>query len=144
MTQPHDRTTASPAPTPKELREQVEHSRQELGHSIEAAAGKTDVKAAEAREQAGVKAGELRARAAEAASRVQDKLPDPVKDKAVQAAGQVRAKAARAGRLIQDRAPEPVRAQAAQGAQLARDNRTLLLAAAGAGVGLWLLRRTKG
>ncbi|MGV9943581.1 DUF3618 domain-containing protein [Streptomyces sp. NPDC003401] len=150
MTQPHDETTASPTPTPKELREQVEQTRQELGRTVTALAGKTDVKAraqdmaAEAKEGATVKAGELKARAAQVASRVQDKLPDLVKDKAAQAAGQVRSKAAQAGQLIQDRAPEPVRAQAVQGAQVARDNRGLLLAAAGAGVVLWLLRRRKG
>jgi hypothetical protein len=102
MTQPpHDEPTAA---GPEELREQVEHTRAELGQTVEALAAKADVKAraqekaAEARqqatakagelkEQAGVKAGELKAKAAQAAAQVQGKIPDPVKDRAVQAAG---------------------------------------------------------
>jgi hypothetical protein len=75
---------------------------------------------------------------------VQDKLPDPVKDKAAQAAEQARAKATQAAHLLQEKAPEPVRNKAAQGAQMARDNRTLLLAAAAGAVLVWLTcRRTK-
>jgi hypothetical protein len=45
----------------------------------------------------------------------------------------------------QEKAPEPVRQRTAQGAQLARDNRKVLLAAAGVAVVVWLAcRRRKG
>ncbi|MET9915439.1 hypothetical protein ABZZ74_54240, partial [Streptomyces sp. NPDC006476] len=69
--------------------------------------------------------------------------PDPVKDKAAQAAGQARAKAAQAGQVWHDKAPVPVQHTTAQGARLARDNRNLLLAAAGAAVLVWLACRRK-
>ncbi|AGS67291.1 DUF3618 domain-containing protein [Streptomyces collinus] len=139
MTQPpHDEPTAQ---SPEELREQIEHTRHELGDTVQALAAKTDVKAraqekaAEMKEQAAVKAGELKeqaalkaeqvkAKAAEAASRVQDKLPDPVRERAVQAAGQARA-------------------TTAQGLHKARGNRQLLVAAAAAGTLVWLIRRKK-
>ncbi|MGW1068306.1 DUF3618 domain-containing protein [Streptomyces aureus] len=120
MTQPpHDEATAS---SPEELREQVEKTRQELGQTVQALAAKTDLqaraqeKAAEVKQQAAAKAGELKAKAAQAASQVQDKIPDPVKGKA------------------------------ARGAQAARDNRTLLVAAAaGTVLVVWLAwRRRKG
>ncbi|WP_406723591.1 hypothetical protein WJ438_01340 [Streptomyces sp. GD-15H] len=132
------------------------------GQTVEALAAKTDVKAraqekavevkeqaaakaGELKEQATVKAGELKAKAADLAHQAQDRLPDPVKDKAAQTAAQARAKAAQAGQLWQEKAPEPVRQKTAQGAQLARDNRKVLLAAAGVAVVLWLAcRRRKG
>ncbi|WP_055493434.1 DUF3618 domain-containing protein [Streptomyces sp. TP-A0356] len=117
MTQPpHDEQTAS---SPAELREQVQQTRHELGQTVEALAARTDVKArvqektAEVRQQAAVKAGELRAMAADAAHQVQDRLPDPVKD------------------------------TAAQAGRAARGNRTvLLLATAGVAV-VWLASRRK-
>ncbi|MER6468796.1 DUF3618 domain-containing protein [Streptomyces collinus] len=139
MTQPpHDEPTAQ---SPEELREQIEHTRHELGDTVQALAAKTDVKAraqekaAEIKDQAAAKAGALKeqaalkaeqvkVKAAEAASRVQEKLPDPVKDRAVQAAGQARA-------------------TTAQGLQTARGNRQLLVAAAAAGTLVWLICRKK-
>ncbi|MET7938122.1 DUF3618 domain-containing protein [Streptomyces sp. NPDC005322] len=70
MTQPpHEEHSAS---SPEELREQVEHTRHELGQTVQALAARTDVKAraqekaTEVKEQAAVKAGELKAKAAEA------------------------------------------------------------------------------
>ncbi|MFF1407663.1 hypothetical protein [Streptomyces sp. NPDC058294] len=54
-------------------------------------------------------------------------------------------KAAEASRLWEEKVPEPVRAKAAKGARLARDNRTLVLAVAGAAAALWFTcRRRKG
>ncbi|MFE5402693.1 DUF3618 domain-containing protein [Streptomyces sp. NPDC056580] len=152
MTQPpHDEPTAE---SPDELREQVENTRRELGDTVEALAAKADVKArtkekaAEVKDQAAVKAGELkeraalkagqaRAAAAQAVSRVQEKLPDPVREQAAQVAGQ-------AGQVWEEKVPEPVRARTAQGARMARDNRGLVLAAAGAVTVLWLMCRRKG
>ncbi|WP_028805667.1 DUF3618 domain-containing protein [Streptomyces sp. 142MFCol3.1] len=142
--QPHDKKTAE---TPAELREQVEQTRHDLGETVAALAAKADVKArtqdkvAEVKDQAAAKAGALKAKATEAASRVQDKLPDPVKDKAAQATEQAHTKAVQAGRLWEEKAPEPLQARTAQGAQIARDNRGLLFAGVGAAVAAWLLYR---
>ncbi|WP_392958235.1 DUF3618 domain-containing protein [Streptomyces sp. LN245] len=136
-------------PTPAELREQIEHTRHELGETVQALADKTDVKARAQRkagrlkEQAAVKAGELKAQAAKANSQVQDKLPDPVKEKAAQAAGQARAAAAQVGRMWEEKAPEPLRQQAARSVQLAREHRTVLLLAAAGVTFLWLAGRPK-
>ncbi|MFJ3621805.1 DUF3618 domain-containing protein [Streptomyces iakyrus] len=119
---------------PGELREQVEETRQSLGKTVEALAARTDVKAKAQEKAADVKqqaarTGELKAKAAEFAHQVQDKLPDPVKDKAAHTADQARARTVQVGRLLREKAPEPVRRKAAQGARAARDDRALLLAA---------------
>ncbi len=70
-------------------------------------------------------------------------MPDPGKSKAAQAAEQARAKAAQAGQLWQDKAPEPVRHTTSEGVRLARDNRSVLLAAARAVVVVWLACRRR-
>ncbi|MEU8788296.1 DUF3618 domain-containing protein [Streptomyces sp. NPDC048643] len=130
-------------PTPAELREQIEHTRHELG--VRDLAQATDVKArvqhraGRLKEQAAVTAGELRARAAKANSRVQDRLPVPVKEKAVQAAGQARAVAARAGRMWEEKAPASLQQTTARSARLARDNRTVLVTAVAGVTVLWLV-----
>ncbi|MET7608382.1 DUF3618 domain-containing protein [Streptomyces avermitilis] len=152
MTQPpHDEPTAS---SPEQLRKQIEQTRHELGETVEDLAAKTDVKAraqekaTALKEQAGAKAAELtgqvKAKAAETAHLVQDKLPDPVKDKATAAAEQVKAKAGQAGQVWQDKAPEPVRAKAHQGVEAARANRTALIVVGSVAVAAWLLLRRRG
>ncbi|WP_306521791.1 hypothetical protein [Streptomyces sp. ISL-12] len=76
---------------------------------------------------------------------MRDRVPEPVRDKAVRATGQARAAASRAGRTWHEKAPEPVRETAARSARATRDHRTLLLAGAGAGVlVLWLALRRRG
>ncbi|MGW0966526.1 DUF3618 domain-containing protein [Streptomyces sp. NPDC002516] len=139
------------APSPDQLREQIEQTRHDLGQTVQALADKTDVKAraqhktGELKEQAVVKAHELKAQAAKATSQVQDKLPDSVKDTAAQAADQVRSATARAARIWAEKAPEPLRQKTAGSPQLARDHRTVLLAAASGITVLWLAgRRRKG
>ncbi|MFI5828206.1 DUF3618 domain-containing protein [Streptomyces sp. NPDC051578] len=76
-------------PTPEELRDQIEHTRDELGQTIEALAAKADVKA-QVKEQAAEKAAvvreQVRAKAGRAAQLVKDKTPVPVQDKAGKAA----------------------------------------------------------
>ncbi|WP_406362737.1 DUF3618 domain-containing protein [Streptomyces sp. NBC_00715] len=132
-------------PTPAELREQIEHTRHELG--VQDLAEPTDIKArarqkaGQLKEQAVATAGELKLQATKATSQVQDKLPDPVKEKAARAAGQARATAAEAGRVWEEKAPAPLQQKTAQTAQLAREHRTLLLAAAAGITVLWLARR---
>ncbi|WP_405914647.1 DUF3618 domain-containing protein [Streptomyces sp. NBC_00728] len=136
-------------PTPAELREQIEHTRHELGDTVQALADKTDVKA-RARQKAGqlkddavAKAGELKVQATKAASQAQDKLPDSFKEKVAQAAGQARATATQAGRTWEEKAPAPLQQKTAQSAQLAREHRTLLLTAAAGITVLWLASRIK-
>ncbi|MEV6019174.1 MULTISPECIES: DUF3618 domain-containing protein [unclassified Streptomyces] len=138
-------------PGPDQLRRQIEQTRHDLGQTVQALADKTDVKArarhkaGELKEQAVVKADELKAQAAKATSQVQDKLPDSVKDTTAQAANQVRSATARAGRMWAEKAPEPLRQKTARSAQLARDHRTVLLAAVAGITVLWLAgRRRKG
>jgi hypothetical protein len=151
MTQPpHDEPTAA---DPEELREQVEQTRHELGETVQEPAARTDVmaraqhKAATLKEQAGARTAELteqaRTKAAEAAHLVQDKLPEPVKDKCSAAAHHVKTTAGQAAHLMQDKAPEPVRHTAERGARAARDNRTTLLVAGGVAVTAWLLLRRR-
>ncbi|MFD0434349.1 DUF3618 domain-containing protein [Streptomyces chartreusis] len=146
MTQPEDDPTTA---NPEELREQVEQTRAELGETVQALTAKADLKnraqgkATAAREQATVKAGELKARAADLTHQARDKMPAPVRDRANQAAEQARLKKAQAGQLWQDRAPEPVRQKTAQGARTARENRTLLLATTGAAALMWLAWRRR-
>ncbi|MCT9011657.1 DUF3618 domain-containing protein [Streptomyces rhizosphaerihabitans] len=136
-------------PAPAELREQIEHTRHELGDTVQALADKTDVKA-RARQKAGqlkddavARAGELKVQATKATSRVQDKLPDSFKQKAAQAAGQARATATQAGRKWEEKAPAPLQQKTAQSAQLAREHRTLLLTVAAGIAVLWLASRIK-
>ncbi|MET7745996.1 DUF3618 domain-containing protein [Streptomyces sp. NPDC005385] len=134
-------------PTPAELREQIEHTRHELGDTVQALADKTDVKAraqqkaGQLKEQAAVKAGELETQAAKTFSQVQDKLPQPLKEKAAQAAGQARAAAAQVGRMWEEKAPRSLQDKTAQYAQQVRDHRTVLLVAAVGVTALWLAGR---
>ncbi|MFD5522242.1 hypothetical protein [Streptomyces sp. NPDC127066] len=133
-------------PTPAGLREQIEHTRHELGVQDLAdndAKARTRLKAGELKDQAFLKAGELKTRAVQAASQVRDELPDPVKEKAAQAAGHARAAAARAGRMWEEKAPESLQDKTAQYAQQARDNRTVLLVAAAGTAVLWLAGRRR-
>ncbi|MGW5666250.1 DUF3618 domain-containing protein [Streptomyces sp. NPDC003758] len=156
MTKPtHDERTAEGT---EELRVQLEHSREELGQTVEALVARTDVKAraqekaaevkeqaaakaAEVKEQAAAKAIELKTKAAGVAHQVQDKLPGTVRDNAARAVGEARAQAAQAGRVWEEKAPEPLRQKAALGARAARDKRIVLLVAAAGAVTLWLARR---
>ncbi|MBM9623882.1 DUF3618 domain-containing protein [Streptomyces zhihengii] len=99
---------SSEAPGPDELREQVQGTREELGITLEALAGKADVKT-----QAQEKADAAKARARDVAHDAQDR-----------AAGLLHA--------AHDRTPEPVRQHAAQAGAAARQHQGLLIAGAAA------------
>lgn len=64
---------ASESPTPEQLRERVEHTREELGRTVEELAAKADVKAL-----AKEKAGDAKAKAQEAAEDARTKVQDVV------------------------------------------------------------------
>ncbi|MFF2364588.1 hypothetical protein ACFVU0_18060 [Streptomyces sp. NPDC058122] len=128
-------------PTPAELREQIEHTRHELGVR---GLGDNDAKArTQLKDQAFRKAAQLKTQAAKAASQIRDKLPAPAKEKAAQAAGHARTAVAQAGRAWEEKPPQSLQDKTAQYAHQARDNRTALrVAAAGLAV-LWLARRRR-
>jgi DNA anti-recombination protein RmuC len=141
MTQPpHDEPTAR---SQEELRAQVEQTRHELGDTVQELADRADVrtrareKAAAVREQAGVKAeewgGQARAKASHVAHTVEEKLPEPVKQKGAAAAQGAKEKAAQAEQVWQDKAPQQL-----------RDHRAALLAGAGALLVACLLIRRRG
>lgn len=119
------------AGTVDELREQVEHTREELAQTVEALSAKADVKAraqdkAEAaKQQAVAKAEELEVKAADAAD-------------------QARARAVQVGRTVQAKTPEPVRHTTTQLAGQARSHPGLLVAGAAAAViTAWAVRRRR-
>ncbi|MEU0456828.1 DUF3618 domain-containing protein [Streptomyces sp. NPDC006129] len=162
MTQPpHDEPTAR---SQEELREQVERTRHELGDTVQELADRADVKtrarekALAVREQAGTKAhawrGQVRTKAAHVAHAVEEKLPDPVKEKGAAAAHGAKEKAAHVAHAVEEKLPEPMRQKAAQAEQAwqdkapqpVRDHRAALLAGAGAALVAWLLirRRNRG
>ncbi|MFE9928486.1 DUF3618 domain-containing protein [Streptomyces sp. NPDC005533] len=108
-------------PTPEELREQVEHTRDELGQTIEALAAKADVKA-----QAKERTAAVKEQAAEKTALVAD---------------QIRAQTQHAAQLVKDTTPDPVLHKAGQVAEAARAHRKPLLAAGVALLVLLLVRR---
>ncbi|ALC25098.1 DUF3618 domain-containing protein [Streptomyces pristinaespiralis] len=95
-----------------ELRTQIQHTRDELGETVEALAAKADVKSRAKETAAGLK--------------------DQVSLKATHAKEQVTATAAAMGDTIRDKAPHPHRQH--QAAHAAHGSNTKLLAGAGAGV----------
>ncbi|MFC9266366.1 DUF3618 domain-containing protein [Streptomyces zhihengii] len=97
---------SSEAPGPDELREQVQGTREELGITLEALAGKADVKT-----QAQEKADAARARVRDLAHDAQEK-----------AAGVLH--------TAHDRTPEPVRRHAARAGAAARQRQGLLIVGA--------------
>ncbi|MGW7101727.1 DUF3618 domain-containing protein [Streptomyces sp. NPDC054838] len=107
-------------PTPEELREQIEHTRDELGQTVEALAAKADVPA---------RAKEKTAAAKEQAA-----------EKAALVSGQIRSKAEHAAQLVAHKTPQPILDRGRQAAALVRANRTPVLAA-GAALALFLLLR---
>ncbi|GGT55739.1 hypothetical protein GCM10010271_69560 [Streptomyces kurssanovii] len=116
-TPPHGSSRDPSALSADELRTQIQHTRDELGETVEALAAKADVKS----------------RAKETAASVKDK----VGLKAGRAKEQVAAGAAAVGDTIRDKTPHPRHEHHA--AHAARDDNTKLLAGAGAGVALALV-----
>ncbi|MER7822533.1 DUF3618 domain-containing protein [Streptomyces sp. NPDC096097] len=92
----HDARRTADEPSPEELRERIEHTRDQLGRTVEALAAKADVaaqarqKTAAVKEQATEKAalvkGQIRGGVEHVAHLAAEKTPDPVLDKAGRAA----------------------------------------------------------
>ncbi|MCX4808692.1 DUF3618 domain-containing protein [Streptomyces sp. NBC_01214] len=113
--------TAIATPTPDELREQIERTRDGLGQTIEALADKADIKA-----QAREKTAAMTEQAAATAGMVAD---------------QIRTKTLHAAQLVKDTTPEPVLDKAGRAASVVRANRKPLLVAGAALIVLLLVRR---
>ncbi|GGS35446.1 hypothetical protein Snoj_17450 [Streptomyces nojiriensis] len=113
--------TAIGTPTPDELREQVERTRDGLGQTIEALADKADITA-----QAREKAAAVKEQAAATAGVVADRI---------------RTKTLHVAQLVKDTTPEPVLDKAGRAASVARANRKPLLVAGGAALIVLLLVR---
>ncbi|WKD36678.1 DUF3618 domain-containing protein [Streptomyces xanthophaeus] len=112
-------------PTPDELREQVERTRDELGQTIEALAYKADIKA-----QAKEKTAAVKEQAAEKTAVVADRI---------------RVRTRHTAQLVRDTTPDPVLDKAARAARTARAHRKpLLVAGASLVVLLLLVRRSRG
>ncbi|MEU8779802.1 DUF3618 domain-containing protein [Streptomyces sp. NPDC048606] len=111
-------------PTPAELHDQVERTRDELGQTVEALAAKADIKA-----QAKEKTAAAKDRAAQKAALVSDRI---------------RERAGQAAQLVKDRAPDPLLEKAGRAATAARANRSPLLAVGAAVLVLILVRRNRG
>ncbi|MFJ1869243.1 hypothetical protein ACIOD1_32110 [Streptomyces sp. NPDC088097] len=89
---------------------------------------------------------QIREKAGQAAQLVQEKLPDPVREKTAQAAAQAWDTATRAGQYAVDKTPDPLLEKAGRAATVARANRTPLLAAGAVivALSLVLVRRSRG
>ncbi|MFJ6367807.1 DUF3618 domain-containing protein [Streptomyces virginiae] len=83
--QPATRQPTADEPSPEELRARIEHTRDQLGRTVEALAAKADVKA-QATEKAAHVTGQIRDRVQHVAHLAAEKTPDPVLDKAGRAA----------------------------------------------------------
>ena len=123
---------------PKQLRLEIERTREQLGETVEALVAKTDVKA-RAKEQAEQLSQRLKGTTAQARSQLAGKTAD-VRNAAVATGGsardQLQARATAVGGAVRDKTPEPVQRAARQVAQrtsaVARQRRGLAaLAAAG-------------
>ncbi|KOU95654.1 MULTISPECIES: DUF3618 domain-containing protein [unclassified Streptomyces] len=115
---------SSASSSPAELRDQVERTRDELGQTIEALAGKADIKA-----QAKEKSAAVKGQAVERAAMVAD---------------QIRQKREQAAQLVKNKTPDPLRERAGHAATVARANRIPLLAVGATVVALLLVRRSRG
>jgi hypothetical protein len=76
-------TGAKESRGPEEIREDIEQTREELGETVAAVAGKTDVK-----QQAKAKAGELKGQAGVKAKELSDKAKEVAPDSATEGAQQ--------------------------------------------------------
>ncbi|QNA77426.1 DUF3618 domain-containing protein [Streptomyces sp. So13.3] len=158
-----DKKTDDSTPTPEELRERVEDTREQLGQTVEALAAKANVKAraqgkaaevqAEVRERAADAKDGMREKVTHTVGRVQDatsravhaaqdRTPEPAREKAWQAGEQLIAVASTAAGSVSEHTPAWVRDTAGKAAQAARRNPTAtVVAAAGAAVAVWAVRR---
>ncbi|MEU1013957.1 DUF3618 domain-containing protein, partial [Streptomyces sp. NPDC005890] len=109
----HRKPHGTGAKGPDELRQQIEHTRSQLGDTVAQLVGRADVKgrararAADLRDKAGAMTVQLRAGAAQAGHGVQDRAAKAghlVQDRATRAGHTAQERMAKAGQLVQERA----------------------------------------
>ncbi|MBL1086434.1 DUF3618 domain-containing protein [Streptomyces actinomycinicus] len=109
----HSNPHGSGAKGPDELRQQIEHTRSQLGDTVAQLVDRADVKgrararAADLRDKAGAMTVQLRASAAHAGHGVQDraaKAGHVMQDRAVRAGHDAQERMAKAGHLVQEQA----------------------------------------
>lgn len=122
-----------PRPSSEELRDRIEHTRDDLGRTVEALAAKADVKA-----QVHEKAADVKAQATETAATVKDQAKD-VKAQAKETAATVKEQVSE---LVKGKTPDPVLDEAGRLATRARANRVPLIAGGAAlAAAILLVRR---
>ncbi|WP_426498483.1 DUF3618 domain-containing protein [Streptomyces sp. D54] len=141
-------------PTPEELREQVERTRDKLGQTVEELAAKADLreqtkdKVAAVKERAagkvGTASGRMRHLTEQAARRVKDRTPDAVLEESARVTAQLRERTVRAGQYAAVKAPDPLRERAERAAKAVRANRAPLLTGSALLVAFLLVRRSRG
>ncbi|KOV95954.1 MULTISPECIES: DUF3618 domain-containing protein [unclassified Streptomyces] len=109
----HRKPHGTGAKGPDELRQQIEHTRDQLGDTVAQLVGRADVKgrararAADLRDKAGAMTVQLRVGAAQAGHGVQDRAAKAghlVQDRATRAGHTAQERMAKAGHLVQERA----------------------------------------
>jgi hypothetical protein len=151
-------TASEPADNVRELRQEIEQTRGQLGETVEQLVAKTDVKA-RARDQAAALAGRVKGQASQAREQAATRARKMRDQLAGQAGGtrqptvlldtpatrQSPARIPAVGATAWQALPEPVRQAAAKAAGSTRERRVQLVAAAGVllagGVALWWWRR---
>ncbi|MGW5398297.1 DUF3618 domain-containing protein [Streptomyces sp. NPDC003952] len=131
--QPHN---SEFTPSKEGLGDRIEHTRDELGRSVEALAAKADVQAQAAKE----KAADAKDQAMDAAADAKDQARD-LQARAVQKASAVTEQAAD---VVQDKTPDPVLDGAERVATRAWANRAPLIGIGAALLVVLLVRRGRG
>ncbi|MFE4257908.1 DUF3618 domain-containing protein [Streptomyces sp. NPDC056883] len=130
--QPH---TSDPTPSSEELRDRIEHTRDELGQTVEALAAKADVKA-----QAKEKAAEAKAQAMDVVADVRAQA----QERTARAMEKASVMTEQAASFVKDKTPDPVLDEADRVATRARSHRTPLIAIGTALIVILLVRRGRG
>ncbi|MFF1411935.1 DUF3618 domain-containing protein [Streptomyces sp. NPDC058289] len=144
--QPNQPHTSDSTPSSEELRDRIEHTRDELGQTVEALAAKADVKA-RAKEKAADAKAQVMDVAADAKAQAMDVAAD-VKAQAQDLTAQAMEKASvmteQTANFVKDKTPDPVLDEADRVATRAWANRTPLIAIGAALIVILLVRRGRG
>ncbi|MER5763934.1 DUF3618 domain-containing protein [Streptomyces sp. NPDC002082] len=130
--QPHKSGSTSSS---EELRDRIEHTRDELGQTVEALAAKADVRA-----QAKEKAADIKAQATDMAADAKAQAQDLT----AHARERASAMTEQAVNFVKDKTPDPVLDEADRVANRAWANRTPLIAIGTALIVILLVRRGRG
>ena len=145
--QPADPGASNVPDDPEQIRQDIEHTREQLGDTVEALVAKTDVKA-QAKDKVGQLTGRLKGTTAQARTQLAQKTADvrqAASTNGAQGRDQLQARATAVGSKVRDVTPEPVQ-RAARHAAARTSPRQATIAAVAAGVvliGFILVRRRR-